>query len=124
LLWSAARRAARGTGFFLMALDLDDISRVMIVVRSQRSVRSSARDLCESTSDRVNRWSLPLCAGGPGRPLHNAISTSGSINEAGWRFQSFRINDLELVDQTGGSWNHLVRWLRLLAAIDGHPGSE
>ena len=26
--------------------------------------------------------------------------TSGSINEVGWRFQSFRINDLEMVDLT------------------------
>ena len=25
---------------------------------------------------------------------------SGSINEVGWRFQSFRINDFELVDLT------------------------
>jgi hypothetical protein len=25
----------------------------------------------------------------------------GSINEVGYRFQSFRINDLEMVDQTG-----------------------
>jgi hypothetical protein len=28
-------------------------------------------------------------------------SYSGSIYEVGGRFQSFRINDLELVDQTG-----------------------
>ena len=36
------------------------------------------------------------------RPLHNGISnTGGSINEVGWRFQSFKINDLEMVDQTG-----------------------
>jgi hypothetical protein len=28
-------------------------------------------------------------------------TTGGSINEVGWRFQPFRINDLEMVDQTG-----------------------
>ncbi len=28
-------------------------------------------------------------------------TTGGSINEVGWRFQTFGINDLELVDQTG-----------------------
>jgi hypothetical protein len=28
-------------------------------------------------------------------------TTSGSINEVGWRFQLFRINDLEMVAQTG-----------------------
>jgi hypothetical protein len=27
--------------------------------------------------------------------------TGGSINEVGWCFQPFRINDLELVDHTG-----------------------
>jgi hypothetical protein len=28
-------------------------------------------------------------------------TSSGSINEVGWRFQSFRINDFEMVDLTG-----------------------
>jgi hypothetical protein len=26
-------------------------------------------------------------------------------------FQSFEINDLELVDQTGASWNRIADWL-------------
>jgi len=39
-------------------------------------------------------------------------TSSGSINEVGWRFQSFRINDLELVAQIFTSWNPLGCWLR------------
>ena len=31
----------------------------------------------------------------------------GSINEVGWRFQPFGINDLEMVDQNIASWTHL-----------------
>jgi len=29
-----------------------------------------------------------------------------------------------MVDQGGVSWNLIAGWLRLLAAIDGHPGLE
>ena len=36
------------------------------------------------------------------------------ITEVGWRFQSFTINDLELVDQNSASWNPLTSWLRRL----------
>jgi hypothetical protein len=43
--------------------------------------------------------------------------TGGSINEVGWRFQSFEINDLELVDQNSASWNPLLSWLRQLEAL-------
>jgi hypothetical protein len=39
-------------------------------------------------------------------------TTGGSINEVGWRFQPFRINDLEMVDQNSASWNRLTSWLR------------
>lgn len=38
--------------------------------------------------------------------------TGGSINKVGLRFQSFRINSLELVDQNSASWNHVANWLR------------
>ena len=41
-------------------------------------------------------------------------TSSGSINEVGWRFQSFRINDLELVAQIFTSWNPLTSWMRQL----------
>ena len=37
--------------------------------------------------------------------------TSVRLNRVGSRFQSFGINDLEMVDQTGVSWNHLAVWL-------------
>jgi hypothetical protein len=43
--------------------------------------------------------------------------TSGSIDEVGWRFQSFRINDLELVDQNIASWNQIALWLRQLQEL-------
>ena len=36
----------------------------------------------------------------------------GSINEVGWRFQSFRINGLELVAQIFPRWNPLTSWMR------------
>ena len=37
---------------------------------------------------------------------------SGSINEVGWRFQSFRINNLEMVAQICPRWNRVADWLR------------
>ena len=37
---------------------------------------------------------------------------TGSICRVGWRFQSFKINDLEMVDQNNGSWNRIAGWLR------------
>jgi hypothetical protein len=40
--------------------------------------------------------------------------TGGSINEVGWCFQPFRINDLELVAQIFTSWNPLTSWVRLI----------
>jgi hypothetical protein len=42
---------------------------------------------------------------------------SGSINEVGWRFQSFRINDLELVAQTIASWNQIASWMKQLECL-------
>jgi hypothetical protein len=39
-------------------------------------------------------------------------TTSGSINDVGLRFQSFRINDLELVAQICPRWNRLTSWVR------------
>ncbi len=41
----------------------------------------------------------------------------GSINEVGWRFQSFGINDLEMVDQMFASWNQVACWLRRLEEL-------
>jgi hypothetical protein len=32
--------------------------------------------------------------------------------QSGCRFQAFRMNNLELVDQIFGSWNRLASWLR------------
>ena len=46
-------------------------------------------------------------------------TTSGSICGVGWRFQSFKINDLELMDQNSASWNPLIRWLRQVEALRG-----
>jgi hypothetical protein len=42
---------------------------------------------------------------------------SGSIDGVGWRFQSFRINDLELVDQIFPRWNPLTSWIRQIDAV-------
>ena len=41
----------------------------------------------------------------------------GSINGVGWRFQSFRINDLELVAQIFPRWNRLQPWFELAGAF-------
>ena len=41
----------------------------------------------------------------------NRSKDGGSTNRVGSRFQSFGINDLEMVDQTGVSWNQLAVWL-------------
>ena len=35
----------------------------------------------------------------------------------GQRFRSFGINDLEMVELTGASWNQLVVWLRHLEGL-------
>jgi hypothetical protein len=49
--------------------------------------------------------------------LRTLGNVSGSINGVGLRFQPFRINDLEMVDQTGASWNRIVIWLRRVEAL-------
>ena len=47
----------------------------------------------------------------------SARREAGSIYIMGRRFQPRRINDLELVDQTGASWNHMALWLIDLEAL-------
>jgi hypothetical protein len=44
-------------------------------------------------------------------------TTGGSINEVGWRFQPFKINDLEMVDQNVVSWNRTAYWLRSITSL-------
>jgi len=39
------------------------------------------------------------------------LVAGGSITGVGSRFQLFRINNLEMVDQNSGSWNQLVDFL-------------
>ena len=56
-------------------------------------------------------------AGFPDRCTMGSPTTGGSINEVGWRFQPFRINDLEMVELTGASWNPVVSWLRHVEAL-------
>jgi hypothetical protein len=41
----------------------------------------------------------------------------GSINGVGSDLQPLRINDLEMVDLTGASWNQLIGWLRNIQAL-------
>lgn len=41
----------------------------------------------------------------------------GSIDGLGGRFRSFRIKDLELVDQNSASWNQLKLWLERLETL-------
>jgi hypothetical protein len=41
----------------------------------------------------------------------------GSIDGVGSDFEPFQINDLEVVDQTFRSWNHLTNWLRQLDGL-------
>ena len=41
----------------------------------------------------------------------------GSINEVGWRFQPFGINDLEMVAQIFTGWNRMTDWLGRVAAL-------
>ena len=42
-------------------------------------------------------------------------TTGGSINVVGWRFQSLRINGLEMVAQICPRWNPLTSWMRQIA---------
>lgn len=42
---------------------------------------------------------------------------NGSKNSVGRRFQWFEINELEIVDQTGASWNQIALWLRQLQEL-------
>jgi hypothetical protein len=49
--------------------------------------------------------------------LQNPLTTNGSIDEVGWRFQSFEIKDLEMVDQNIVSWNQFSEWLKRLDAV-------
>jgi hypothetical protein len=44
-------------------------------------------------------------------------SHSGSIYGVGGRFQSFKINDLELVAQICPRWNRLQPWFELVEAF-------
>jgi hypothetical protein len=44
--------------------------------------------------------------------LRGARNATGSIDEVGWRFQSFGINNLEMVDQIFPRWNRVANWLR------------
>jgi len=45
------------------------------------------------------------------------ISHSGSIYGVGGRFQTFRINDLEMVAQICPRWNRLQPWFELVGAF-------
>ena len=42
----------------------------------------------------------------------NRSKDGGSTNGVGSRFQSFRINDLEMVAQIFPRWNPLTSWMR------------
>jgi hypothetical protein len=42
---------------------------------------------------------------------------AGSIDGVGWRFQAFKINDLEMVARTTPVGTKLHVWLRQLAAL-------
>jgi hypothetical protein len=46
-----------------------------------------------------------------------ALTTGGSISEVGWRFQPFRINDLEMVAQIFPRWNPLTSWIRQIVRL-------
>ena len=46
------------------------------------------------------------------RPSARGPRAAGSINEVGWRFQPFGINDLEMVAQIFPRWNPLTSWMR------------
>jgi hypothetical protein len=50
------------------------------------------------------------------QPISHTQSHSGSIYGVGGRLQSFRISDLELVDQNSVSWNPMMCWLRSVEA--------
>jgi len=47
-------------------------------------------------------------------------TAGGSINLVGSRFQSFKINDLEMVAQICPRWNRLADWLR---AAEGYAAA-
>ena len=47
----------------------------------------------------------------------SARGSVGSTNGVGSRFQSFRFDDLEMVDQNSASWNPLISWLRRIESL-------
>jgi hypothetical protein len=49
-------------------------------------------------------------------------TTGGSINEVGWRFQPFKINDLEMVDQNSVSWNRFQQFVRGIQSLQSAYG--
>lgn len=49
--------------------------------------------------------------------LSAAPAPTGSKIDVGRRSQSFEINKLEVVDQTSGSWNQMLSWLRQLDRV-------
>jgi hypothetical protein len=46
-----------------------------------------------------------------------AAGCCGSNNRMGYRFQSFEINDLEMVGQTSASWKQITEWLRRVNSV-------
>ena len=51
------------------------------------------------------------------RPTCARTECAGSIDKVGGRFQSFGINNLEMVDQNIASWNRLANWLRRVEVL-------
>jgi hypothetical protein len=47
---------------------------------------------------------------------HQQVAATRSTDGVG-RFRSFGIKDLEMVDQTGASWNQIAMWLRQLDSL-------
>lgn len=70
----------------------------------------------------VAKW-RPITGVLEARRLNTAAITrkgcAGSIYSVGRDFQSFGINDLEMVDQNSASWNRIAVWLRRLDGLRG-----
>jgi hypothetical protein len=75
-------------------------------------VDARARTAAFSKDATNSQAGFALCSGLIDRCTMGFPTTSGSIDGVGWRFQSFKINDLEMVAQIFPRWNPLTSWMR------------
>ena len=69
------------------------------------------------------------CEAGVGHRIARSVPTARELKEStkgirfdrsfGYDFQSFGVNDLEMVDPDFASWNRIAAWLKSIAVVAG-----